>query len=116
GLAAVVDAFVNSSEYNNNFGDWGIPGSGGLRFCENGSATTSSSELIAPRFRGMDRNNDGVITRREWQGTNAAFDNEDVNGDNRLSGDELRPEGRGRGRRAADYDFAGLDTNNNNRI
>jgi Ca2+-binding EF-hand superfamily protein len=115
GLAAVVDEFVNSSEYTNKFGDWGIPGSGGLRFCENGS-TTSSSELIAPRFRGMDRNNDGVITRREWQGTNAAFDNQDFNGDNRLSGDELRAEGRGRGRVAAGYDFDGLDNNNNNRI
>lgn len=116
GLVAVVDAFVNSAEYNQNFGDWSVPGSGGLQFCANGS-TTSSSEVIAPRFQGMDRNNDGVITRREWQGTNAAFATLDVNNDNRLSGDEVRAEARGRGRgRTADYDFEALDTNNNNRI
>ena len=96
GLAAVVDAFVNSAEYNQNFGEWGVPGSGGINFCANGS-TTSSSEVIAPRFQGMDRNNDGVITRREWQGTNAAFDTLDVNSDNRLSGNEVRAEARGRG-------------------
>ena len=43
------------------------------------------------RFQGMDRNNDGVITREEWRGNQRAFDNHDWNGDGRLSGEEVRP-------------------------
>lgn len=122
GLAAVVDGFINSDEYNRNFGDWGVPGSGGLRFCGNGSVGESSE--LAPRFRGMDRNNDGVITRSEWNGNTIAFNNQDRNNDGVLSGaevrtggqvDEVRPGGRVAGRRA-DYDFDALDVNNNNRI
>ena len=42
------------------------------------------------RFEGMDRNNDGVITRREWRGSDASFRVHDWNGDNVLSGDEVR--------------------------
>ena len=119
GLTSVVDGFIDSAEYNNNFGDWGVPGSGGLRYCGNGAAPPpeQSSDDLAPRFRGMDRNGDGIITRREWQGTNVAFDNQDTNGDGRLSGAEVRAQGLGRGRqRAATYDFEALDVNNNNRI
>ena len=43
------------------------------------------------RFRGMDRNRDGVITRAEWRGSAQSFRNHDWNGDGRLSGDEIRP-------------------------
>lgn len=43
------------------------------------------------RFRGMDRNRDGVITRAEWRGSAQSFRNHDWNGDGRLSGDEMRP-------------------------
>jgi Ca2+-binding EF-hand superfamily protein len=43
------------------------------------------------RFRGMDVNNDGVITRAEWRGNDRAFRNQDWNGDGVLSGDEVRP-------------------------
>ncbi|MEP6782596.1 MAG: hypothetical protein ABI983_02940 [Acidobacteriota bacterium] len=42
------------------------------------------------RFRDMDRNNDGVITRDEWQGSDRSFAVHDWNGDGRLSGEELR--------------------------
>lgn len=42
------------------------------------------------RFQGMDRNHDGVITRREWRGSDASFRVHDWNGDNVLSGDEVR--------------------------
>ena len=49
------------------------------------------------RFRGMDRNRDGVITRAEWRGSAQSFRNHDWNGDGRLSGDEMRPGGQ-RGR------------------
>lgn len=46
------------------------------------------------RFPEMDRNNDGVITRDEWRGTDRSFRNHDWNGDGVLSGDEVRPGGR----------------------
>ena len=41
-------------------------------------------------FREMDTNHDGVITRSEWRGSDASFRAHDWNGDNVLSGDELR--------------------------
>jgi predicted nucleic acid-binding protein len=117
GLAAVVDGLIDSAEYNNNFGDSGVPGSGGLRFCGAGAAAPQSSQM-APRFEALDRNNDGRVTRREWDGTNVAFNEQDWDGDGVLSGEEVRAGGRraGRGRIASDYDFDALDINNNNRI
>jgi Ca2+-binding EF-hand superfamily protein len=42
------------------------------------------------RFQEMDRNNDGVVTREEWNGSQRSFDVHDWNGDGRLSGDEVR--------------------------
>jgi len=42
------------------------------------------------RFREMDRNNDGVITRDEWQGSANSFNVHDWNNDGRLTGDEVR--------------------------
>ena len=119
GFAAVVDGFIDSSEYSGNFGDWGVPGSGGLRFCANGAAAPQpqpQSSQVLPRFRGMDDNGDGVISRAEWNGNNVSFNNQDWNGDGVISGQELRTEGRRAGRRANDYDFDALDVNNNNRI
>jgi hypothetical protein len=119
GLDSVAESFVNSQEYTNNFGDWGVPGSGGMTFC----ATNASSSNVnrAPvitdtRFRGMDTDNDGRITRSEWRGNNRAFQNQDWNGDGVLSGDEVRQGGRRAARRANDHNFDLLDANNNNRI
>jgi hypothetical protein len=43
------------------------------------------------RFRNMDRNNDGVITRAEWRGSERTFRANDWNADGILSGDEVRP-------------------------
>jgi Ca2+-binding EF-hand superfamily protein len=42
------------------------------------------------RFRGMDRNRDGVVTQREWRGSETSFRAHDWNGDGVLSGDEVR--------------------------
>jgi hypothetical protein len=42
------------------------------------------------RFRGMDRNRDGVITRAEWPGNYGSFQQHDRNGDGVLSADEVR--------------------------
>ena len=43
------------------------------------------------RFQGLDRNNDGRITRAEWRGSDQSFKNQDWNGDGVLSGEEIRP-------------------------
>ena len=87
----------------------------------------------AMRFQGMDRNNDGRITRQEWNGSDQSFKVHDWNGDGVLSGDEVRPGGRraARQNRADDFDdidreyqfsdwtvrgFTGLDHNRDGNI
>lgn len=42
------------------------------------------------RFKEMDANGDGVITRAEWRGNRRSFDQHDWNGDGRLAGEEVR--------------------------
>jgi len=135
GMAAVIEDILNSAEYQQQFGAYGVPGSGGLRFCGSGAQTTS----VAPaptynnnnnnagsradmRFRGMDANGDGIIQRNEWRGNAQAFDTRDWNHDNMLSGDEVRV-GRGSGSSAAnnvDYTlddrFDYLDVNGDGRV
>jgi Ca2+-binding EF-hand superfamily protein len=126
GLAAVVDGLIDSAEYNNKFGDWGVPGSGGVTFCANNSNNSNTSSSAQPldnqRFRAMDVNRDGVIARREWQGSNQSFRVHDWNNDGVLSGDEVAT-GRFRQGRNADFEdfdraeeFEFLDANNNGRI
>jgi hypothetical protein len=119
GLGSVVDSLINSAEYNNNFGEWAVPGSGGLRFCARGNFRRDdqySSTRMDQRFRGMDTNGDGAISRAEWRGNNTSFNNQDWNNDGVLSGQEVRADGRRVGRRESDYDFDALDVNGNNRI
>ena len=61
------------------------------------------------RFQEMDRNNDGVISAREWSGSPGSFKLHDWNKDGVLSGDEVvlnaRGRGRGRGQVTDDDDF-----------
>jgi hypothetical protein len=125
GMDAIADRIINSPEYNQQFGDWGVPGSGGLRYC--GSSNQGASQLPpAPvdqrRFGGMDRNNDGVITRAEWRGTRQAFENQDWNNDGVLSGDEVDAGAARFGRVADDVNprrvqrFDNLDINGNDRL
>ena len=91
GLGAVVVQIVNSSEYQQSFGDWGVPGSGGVNYC--GTAALTTQNRIRPvngmRFRRMDTNNNGVISRNEWRGDARSFQMYDWNGDGVLSGDEV---------------------------
>ena len=82
------------------------------------------------RFQGMDRNNDGIITREEWNGSDRSFEVHDWNGDGRLSGPEVRVGARrtvtaepdhapGRNERYVNWTregFAALDHNRDNRI
>ena len=42
------------------------------------------------RFRGMDRNRNGIIERSEWRGNARSFRNQDWNNDGVLSGREVR--------------------------
>ena len=46
------------------------------------------------RFRGMDRNGDGTISRAEWRGSDESFRRHDWNRDGVLSGDEVWAGGR----------------------
>jgi Ca2+-binding EF-hand superfamily protein len=94
GRAAVVDEIVNSPEYNQTYGDWGVPGSGGLRYCGNGNQTASvqgtSGTNPQMRYADLDRNHNGQIERNEWRGSPRSFAIHDWNNDGVLSGDEVR--------------------------
>ena len=63
----------------------------------------------ATRFQGMDRNNDGKITRQEWNGSDQSFKVHDWNGDGVLSGDEVRPGARRAGGQKRADDFNAID-------
>ncbi len=64
--------------------------------------SNQGSAAYESQFRGMDLNNDGVVTREEWRGDDQSFRRLDRNGDGILSGNELQTNdwrgGRGRGR------------------
>src|SRR5581483_4998613 len=103
GVDFVIDQITSSQEYNQQLGDWGVPGSGGVKFCAPNNATAStqsSTSTVAQnqndmdtRFRAMDRNNDGVVTQDEWRGSRSGFRARDTNHDGVLSGDEVRAVG-----------------------
>ena len=57
------------------------------------------------RFAGMDTNNDGVIARKEWRGSDASFKTHDWNDDGVLSGDEVRPGAQRQARSEAPREF-----------
>lgn len=93
GMSAVVDQIINSDEYTRTFGDWGVPGSGGMSFCSsrnNTAQNTSSVDTSQMRFRDLDRNRNGMIERSEWRGSPRSFQIHDWNNDGVLSGDEVR--------------------------
>ena len=54
------------------------------------ASPTTANAQTRMRFQGMDRNNDGRITRDEWQGSQRSFDVQDWNNDGVLSGNEVR--------------------------
>jgi EF hand domain-containing protein len=69
-------------------------------------------------FHGMDRDNNGVITRAEWRGNRPSFRRYDLNRDDVLSGTEIwvdqrRGPGRGRGLDRNPLSFTDLDRNKN---
>ena len=56
--------------------------------------TLGAQQAARTRFDAMDTNNDGVITRAEWRGSERAFLNQDWDGDGRLAGQEVAIGGR----------------------
>ena len=132
GAEAVTHRIIDSREYNEQFGDWGAPGSGGIRYCGNNAVRSQSSansavnDAVVPvaqrRFRNMDRNNDGVVSRAEWRGSVRSFEVHDWNNDGVISGTEMNNATARNGRTAEDEEFdrvdefANLDVNNNGRI
>jgi hypothetical protein len=56
----------------------------------------------------MDRDSDGVVTRAEWQGSYAAFNQHDTNDDNVLSGNEVWDGGYRRNNRNRPMDTTGI--------
>jgi hypothetical protein len=94
GIQPVIDRIVDSAEYDEQFGDWGVPGANGLRYCvpRSWAANRQASEgaaLNQRRFRGMDTDRDGTIRRDEWRGSPRSFDVHDRNDDDVLSGTEI---------------------------
>ncbi len=83
------------------------------------------AQAEAMRFRGMDRNNDGVVTKEEWNGSEDSFRVHDWNKDGILSGNEVRegfwatgdePANANPAASERDDRFEYLDANNNGRI
>ncbi len=135
GMPAVIDSLLGSPEYQQKYGESGVPGSPGLRFCGSASSNNSNGNNGgARRLTEMDRNRDGVVARSEWQGDRQTFTTYDTNRDGVLSGDELRgdpqdvddravPRDRDGSRRgtaeridATASGFTALDRNRDNRI
>jgi len=124
GLGPVVDAIVNSREYNQTYGDWGVPGSGGIRYCGGSQTSTATPANREMRFPNLDVNRDGVVSRSEWRGNANSFRVRDWNRDGVLSGEEVRMgayppddsiEARDY-RMTPDDRFGYLDANNDGRI
>jgi len=65
------------------------------------------------RFHGLDRNNDGRISRSEWKGHSNAFSVHDSNRDGFLSGMEVSSWSSHSNRAGMRYMFNDLDMNNN---
>jgi Ca2+-binding EF-hand superfamily protein len=127
GINAAIDRIVDSAEYDQQFGDWGVPGAGGVRYCAPGSwaSNRSTPQVVPPnqrRFRPMDTNSDGIVQRNEWRGSARSFDVHDWNNDGVLSGAEVNEASARTGWTVDDmaYDtldsFEYMDTNNNERI
>ncbi len=78
------------------------------------------------RFKGMDKNGDGKITRDEWRGNNNSFNQHDWNGNGVLSGDEVKPGAKRYAesklssdpdlKKRLDEQFGGIDLNRDGRI
>jgi Ca2+-binding EF-hand superfamily protein len=117
-VGEVIDAMINSAEYQQKFGEDTVPG-GSRRYCRDANSSATNAPASRMRFRNMDRNGNGVIERSEWNDNRGSFDAQDWNRDGVLSGLEVEPGAR-RPERAGGEDrddrFENLDINRNGRI
>ena len=58
-----------------------------------GTYGTYQQQRASTKFRGMDRNGDGIITRDEWRGNDKSFRKHDRNGDGVISAADERGNG-----------------------
>jgi Ca2+-binding EF-hand superfamily protein len=86
-IDAVISSLISSAEYQQKYGEQAVPGQG-VRYC--GARYNSSANNNWFRFRDMDRNNNGVIERGEWNGSAQSFNVHDWNRDGVLSNSEVR--------------------------
>ena len=125
GVQPLIDQLADSPEYRQQFGDWTVPGSN-VRFCAAGEQPSQPSQQSSNvpgnsmRFRRMDTNNDGAVSRSEWRGNAQAFNTYDWNNDGVLKGEEVSVAAQRRGSRtgqdveiASDDRFDYLDINGN---
>jgi hypothetical protein len=89
-IGEVIDAMINSAEYQQKFGEDTVPG-GSRRYCRDANSSAANAPASRMRFRNMDRNGNGVIERNEWNGSRGSFDVHDWNNDGVLSGAEVEP-------------------------
>jgi len=111
GIEAVINAMLESPEYQEKFGDYGVPGAANLRYCGRTAGAVGSSGIDSGLA--VDSNRDGRIDRWEWKGTWQAFDERDRNGDGTLTGGELGAVGTGGFQNSR---FTRLDWNGDGRI
>jgi Ca2+-binding EF-hand superfamily protein len=76
------------------------------------TADAQTGPVSRMRFQALDKNNDGRISRDEWNGTARSFQNHDWNGDGVLSGNEVRT-GAQRNTELADHNPNVLERNLN---
>ena len=124
-VGEIIDAMINSAEYQQKYGDNTVPG-GSSRYCrDNVNNSAANAPARRMRFRNMDRNGNGAIERSEWNENRGSFEAEDWNRDGVLSGLEVEPGAQrpAQARRAPqdvgenrDNRFENLDINRNGRI
>lgn len=86
GPEAVVDRLVASREYTQRFGAWGVPGSGGLRFCPpNRRSQNSRGEQL---FHATYRNSDGWIEADDRLDAVTTLNRLDLENDSGLARDQ----------------------------
>lgn len=68
------------------------------------------------RFRAMDLNRDGVVSRDEWRGDDRSFRQQDRNGDGVLTRDEVREAVGTSGTTGAIQDFESVDVDRNGQV
>jgi len=83
GPEAVADRLVASREYAQRFGAWGVPGSGGLRFCPPNRRSQNSGR--AELFHVTHYNSDGWIEGDERNDAVTTVNRRDLKNDVRLS-------------------------------